>query len=216
MPDTNQKLEPGEVRLREHVYDGIQEYDQKLPNWWLWTFYIAIIIFVLYWFLYYQAGMFNTDGQRIDKEMARIDAIRAQQLEEMMGELDDGVLWKMSANSQITSEGAETFAVNCASCHAPDLGGSNVSKAYIGLPLNDAEWKYGGRPLEVLNTVLNGSPDKTKGMQAWEPIIGAGKAAKVVAFIMSHHEAPADDAPPADAAPTPPAPPAPPEPEGSN
>ena len=201
MPDTNQKLEPGEVRLRDHVYDGIQEYDQKLPNWWLWSFYIAIILFVIYWFLYYQAGMFNTDGQRIDKEMARIDEIRAQQLEEMMGKLDDTVLWKMSANSQITSEGAETFAVNCSSCHAPDLGGSNTSKMYIGLPLNDAEWKYGGRPMEVLKTVLHGSPDKTKGMQAWEQIVGAGKSAKVVAFIMSHHEAPPEGATP-DPAPT--------------
>ena len=77
-----------------------------------------------------------------------IDAIRAQQLEEMMGELDDGVLWKMSANSQITTEGAETYAVNCASCHAPDLGGSSVSKAYIGLPLNDAEWRSASRTMK--------------------------------------------------------------------
>ncbi|MGI9241262.1 MAG: cbb3-type cytochrome c oxidase N-terminal domain-containing protein [Verrucomicrobiales bacterium] len=213
MPDTNQKLEPGEVRLRDHVYDGIQEYDQKLPNWWLWTFYIAIIIFVIYCFLYYQAGMFNTDGQRIDREMARIDEIRAQQLEEMMGELDDDVLWKMSANQQLIGEGAETFKVNCASCHGPELGGSNTSKAYIGLPLNDAEWKYGGRPMEVLQTVLHGSPDKTKGMQAWEPIIGGSKAAKVVAFIMSYHEAPAGEQP----APAPATEPAPaPETEGGN
>jgi len=192
MPDTNQKLDPGEVRLRDHVYDGIQEYDQKLPNWWLWTFYIAIILFVVYWFLYYQAGMFQTDGERIDAQMAKIEKIRADQLEQMMGELDDSVLWKMSTNAQMTSEGASFYAVNCASCHAPDLGGSATSKMFIGLPLTDPEWKYGGKPMEVLNTVLHGSPDKTKGMMAWEPVIGAGKAAKVVAFIMSHHQAPAE------------------------
>ena len=189
MPDTNRKLEPGEVRLRDHVYDGIQEYDQRLPNWWLWTFYIAIIVFVLYWFLYYQAGLFNTDGERIDKEMARIDAIKAAQLEEMMGEIDDDVLWKMSVNSTITSEGAKIYAANCRSCHAPDLGGTSTAAHFIGLPLNDPEWKYGGRPMEVLKTVMDGSPDKTKGMNPWKSI-GAGRVAKVVAFVMSHHSAP--------------------------
>lgn len=200
MPDTNQKLEPGEVRLREHVYDGIQEYDQKLPNWWLWTFYTAIILFVIYWFLYYQAGMFRTDGQRINDEMDRIAALKAEQLEKMMGEIDDSVLWKMSTNSQIAGEGAALFATNCASCHAPDLGGSNTGPQYTGLPLNDAEWKYGGKPLEVLNTVMKGSPDKTKGMPAWEGPLGANKVARVVAFIMSHHDSPVETEPPVEEA----------------
>jgi len=190
MPDTNQKLEPGEVRLRDHVYDGIEEYDQKLPNWWLWTFYIAIIVFVLYWFLYYQAGMFHTDGERIDGEMERIAAVRAERLEKMMGEIDDSVLWEMSANSQIVEEGAKLYT-SCIGCHAPDLGGSNSGSIYTGLPLNDAEWKYGGDPMQVLNTVMKGSPDKKAGMPAWEGTLGPGNVAKIVAFVMSHHQKPA-------------------------
>ncbi|MFT4546995.1 MAG: cytochrome c oxidase cbb3-type subunit 3 [Verrucomicrobiales bacterium] len=200
MPDTNQKLEPGEIRLRDHVYDGIQEYDQKLPNWWLWTFYIAIIIFVIYWFLYYQAGMFRTDGQRIDGEMARIATVKAERLEKMMGEIDDDVLWEMSANSKMTGEGGKLFATNCKSCHAPDLGGSSSGPMYTGLPLNDAEWKYGGTPMAVLGTVMNGSPDKTKGMPAWGGTLGPSNVAKIVSFVMSHHDKPAAvETPPAPA-----------------
>jgi cytochrome c oxidase cbb3-type subunit 3 len=202
MPDTNQQLEPGEVRLRDHVYDGIQEYDQKLPNWWLWTFYIAIIIFVLYWFLFYQAGMFHTDGERIDSEMARIEKVRAERLEKLMGKLNDEVLWEMSANSQIVAEGQKIYTAKCIGCHAPNLGGSTNGPIYTGLPLNDAEWKYGeGKPMGVLNTVMNGSPDKTKGMVAWAPEIGEGQVAKVVAYVLSHHEPPAGGVPATPAAP---------------
>lgn len=41
--DKNSDKPVVDENLRPHVYDGIQEYDNRMPNWWLWTFYITII-----------------------------------------------------------------------------------------------------------------------------------------------------------------------------
>jgi len=56
--------------------------------------------------------------------------------------------------------------------------------------LVDEEWKYGGNPTDIMKIVLNGSPDKTAGMQAWESQLGSRGTAEVVAYILSHHSAP--------------------------
>ena len=57
--------EEGEIILREHEYDGIQEYDQKLPNWWLFTFYGAIVWFVIHWGVYYYTDFFSSPQERV-------------------------------------------------------------------------------------------------------------------------------------------------------
>jgi cytochrome c oxidase cbb3-type subunit 3 len=79
------------------------------------------------------------------------------------------------------------------------------------------EWKYGGNPVEIFKIVRKGSPDVTKGMVAWETMLGMQRVSEVVAFVLSHHQEGepikrAADAPPvggaaaAPAAPTPAAP----------
>jgi cytochrome c oxidase cbb3-type subunit 3 len=167
-----------EDALRHHSYDGIQEYDKRLPNWWLLTFYGTIIFAVIYW-LVDQHFPSSTDQSRIEAKMAAIDTAK---LSSSTAVLDDAAIWKMSRNEAFVSAGKETFATYCASCHNAALTGG------IGPNLIDATWIHGGKPTQVMAIVSNGVLEK--GMPGWAPVLGAQKVSEVTAFVMSHHAAP--------------------------
>lgn len=171
--------------LREHVFDGIQEYDQKLPNWWLFTFYIMIVLFVCYWVFYYSFGGLESPEQEIKAQMTEIEQARQKDLEAMLDKLDDSVLIEWSQNASIAAEGEQIYTATCIACHAADLNGG-----VIGRSLVDTHWEYGGKPMDIFNLILNGSPADAKGfngqrMQAWKDMLGAEKSAKVTAYIIS-------------------------------
>ncbi|AHF89336.1 cytochrome C oxidase subunit III [Opitutaceae bacterium TAV5] len=172
---------PGQLDgpIRHHVYDGIAEYDKRLPNWWLLTFYGAIAFAIIYW-MATQHFSDVTDGQRAITAMQQIEAIR---LSSGSAQLDDEALWKMSRNPAFVQAGEAIFKANCVACHGADLKGG------IGVNLVDDEWLHGGKPTEVVHTITNGVIEK--GMQAWGPVLGPQKIAEAAAFIMSHHQEPA-------------------------
>ena len=76
-PSTPPPPEPG-IPIRKHVYDGIQEYDQRLPNWWLFTLYGAIVFWLVYWFAQMLSGLATQDGPAVDAAMGRIASARSQ------------------------------------------------------------------------------------------------------------------------------------------
>ncbi|GEP43376.1 cbb3-type cytochrome c oxidase N-terminal domain-containing protein [Brevifollis gellanilyticus] len=184
--DTKKPSAPSEPVLREHVYDGIQEYDQKLPRWWLFTLYMAIAWFVGHWLFYYQLGYGSSDTVAIDQAMAEMQTAREKQMES----ISDAQLWEMSRDPKIVEAGKATFMTPgmCVTCHAPDLSGTLAGAKLPGLPLSDQEWKHGGTPLEIFKIVRRGSPDVTKGMAAWEGVLGMQRVGEVVAFVLSHHQ----------------------------
>lgn len=178
--DTSSSNEP---ILRDHTYDGIQEYDQKLPNWWLFTWYITMVWFVIAWLAYYQLGLGKSDDARVDDQLAKIEALRAAELEL----IDDAKLWEMSRDPSVVAAGKATYMATCVACHAADLSAHLAGAKLPGQPLNDSEWKHGGNPTQLLTIVRKGAPDITKGMAAWESL-GINRVVEVVAFILSHHK----------------------------
>jgi cytochrome c oxidase cbb3-type subunit 3 len=163
--------------LRPHIYDGIQEYDNRLPNWWLWTFYGACIFSVLYWFSWYDAEITLSDAELVEAQMAEVEEARLAAI----GEISNETLWQMSSNPGFIEAGAGIYQDKCVACHGAALDGG------IGLNLVDTEWKWGNEALSVYAIVANGSPDKTAGMQAWLNELGPQKVSQVVAYVLSHH-----------------------------
>ena len=187
--------EKGEVILREHEFDGIQEYDQKLPNWWLFTFYGAIVFFVGYWSLYYHTNVLKTDRQIITEAIATVQKAKNAELEKTLSSLTDAKLvHQWATDSSITSAGEATFLTNCSACHAADLsaimvvGGNKIPLP--GLPLTDGVWKFGGKPMQIFKLINAGSPPESTGnngakMQAWGQTLTPKQIAELVAFIIS-------------------------------
>ena len=167
---------PEEDKIRPHVYDGIQEFDKRLPNWWLMTLYGAIVFWIGYW-CYYEWFRVGSDGpQTVAQAMAQIEATRLASAPAT----DDASLWQMSRNPVFVSAGRATFNSTCASCHTEKLTGA------IGPNLVDHLWIHGGKPQDLSAVVEKGV--LVKGMPAWGPVIGAKKVGEVVAYILSYHQ----------------------------
>ena len=72
-----------------HEYDGIEEADNNLPNWWLATFYGAILFSIGYWFYYHEFNVEPTQSEAYAVEAASIQTAEAATEPELLALLDD-------------------------------------------------------------------------------------------------------------------------------
>ena len=172
-----------EIPLRPHSYDGIREYDNRLPNWWLFTLYIAIVFWFGYWAEVQWFHVFPTNAQRVEREIASLEAAKMTALAET--KLDDTSLWQMSRNPVMVDAGRAIFNTTCVSCHLASLRGKGENPAAIGADLTTRVWLHGGHPTELLQTITHGVP--LKGMPVWGPVLGQKRIIQVLAYVLSHH-----------------------------
>ncbi|MCY2959869.1 MAG: c-type cytochrome [Planctomycetota bacterium] len=159
----------------DHDYDGIQEYDNRLPNWWLFTLYGSIVFSVGYWLFYetFAVGRNQTQAWEREEELAA----QAQIEREMGKEVTEESLLLMTKVPAQLEAGAKIFQQKCVQCHGP-LGAGE-----IGPNLTDGYWLHGPAPLQIYNTVMNGVLDK--GMQAWKDQLGPVRVRQVVAHVLT-------------------------------
>jgi cytochrome c oxidase cbb3-type subunit 3 len=167
--------------LMPHTYDGIQEFDQRLPNWWLFTLFSSIVFAALYWGYYQHSGVAVDDRAALDTELS---ALEAKQLAAVKT-LDDETLWKMSRNAQTVADGQAVYASLCITCHGPTLAGMKG----LGFRLDDANWVHGNTPTAILRNISEGIvyEGKPTGM-APQKALGTAKIAAVTAFLLSKQE----------------------------
>ena len=163
---------------RPHIADGIKEYDNPLPAWWVWLF-IGCIIFGIIYQAYYHAG----GGTSLQDELRNNMTFKAKasRTGAEAGGLppepsEDGMI-KGLQDKAVIAAGKDHFSSYCAACHQADMGG------LIGPNLVDGFWLHGCRPNEVYRVIDKGVPEK--GMAAWGPILGQQKIIEVMAYIYS-------------------------------
>ncbi len=171
--DVKKDVDPNVDRVI-HEVDGIQEYDNKLPNWWLYTLYGTIAFAAFYWYHYESAGFGKSPAEAYQEEMDRALAAQASQLQ--VGEATPEALLALSKDPNAVALGKQVFLSTCAACHRADGGGS------VGPNLTDDFWLHGGTPDKIYKTIATGVPDK--GMPAWQPQLGALKTQAVTAYVL--------------------------------
>jgi cytochrome c oxidase cbb3-type subunit 3 len=152
-----------------HEYDGIEEADNQLPRWWLYTFYGAIVFATGYWFYYesFQVG---------PGSMQAYFAERAAVLEKSGVDPTEAELAALTSGPSLEL-GRQIFTNNCVACHEAKGQGK------IGPNLTDSAWLHGGSPLAIFKTVRDGVP--AKGMPSWGPTLGRAGVTQVAAFVLT-------------------------------
>jgi cytochrome c oxidase cbb3-type subunit III len=151
--------------------DGIEEYDNPLPDWWLGLF-IGTIIWAVAYTVHYHVIAHRSPTQALAAEMA----VARERWPEATRPA------AIATGEDAVEAGEAVYQANCTSCHGPALEGG------IGPSLLDTIWIHGGKPEDVVRTITVGVPEK--GMLTWGPILGPEKIGQVAAYVMhQNHEA---------------------------
>jgi cytochrome c oxidase cbb3-type subunit 3 len=160
-------------RTLGHAYDGIEEYDNPLPSWWVWIFW-ATILFSLGYYAYYQLGPGPSIVAEYEAE-SKMLAERAAALAPRAAAVTDRSILALRADAAVMGKAKETFATRCMPCHGAQ------GQGVIGPNLTDEYWLHGDRPVDFVKTITEGVPEK--GMIPWKDQLSPEEIRALAAFI---------------------------------
>jgi cytochrome c oxidase cbb3-type subunit 3 len=167
------------VETTGHTWDeDLAEWNNPLPRWWSWLFYLTIVFSLAYLVLYpglgswkgtlgwTQVGQLKQESQVAEKQFGPIYEKYAAMDAETLGR-----------NPEALAIGQKLFLNNCAQCHASDGGGSR------GFPnLADMDWLWGGTPEAIKTSITEGRMGM---MPAWGQALGEQKVKDVANYVRS-------------------------------
>jgi len=192
-----QVLQDGDPDTTGHSWDGIKEFNNPLPRWWLWTFYACIVWGIAYTVAYPAWPLINgatpgvlgfTTRGEVAEDIARFDEMNA----DIRTRISDVELAAINPSDNpdlynyAIQGGAATFATWCSQCHGSGAAGVQAS----GYPnLLDDDWLWGGTIDEVHYTISHGIRNEDdidarySEMTAFEGLLTDEEIAQVVQYV---------------------------------
>ncbi|MBU0656771.1 MAG: cytochrome-c oxidase, cbb3-type subunit III [Gammaproteobacteria bacterium] len=188
-----------------HVWDEtLQEFNNPLPRWWLWTFYGTIIFAIVYWIMYpawpmfgsYTKGIGNNITYKTDAGEEKSthwnmrallahdmqngeEAIKQQEYLAKVGAASyEQIAQDPDMSSFVRSYGVGMFGDNCAACH--QSGGQGVVGQYPNLV--DDDWLWGGDTASIETTIRGG---RLGYMPAYKSTLNEDQLNQVANYVLS-------------------------------
>jgi len=172
--------DPADDATTGHTWDDgtLAEYNNPLPRWWLWMFYLTLLFGVGYLVLYPGLGTYRgylnwTQQGAYEQEVQRADRTYGP----LFAQYASRPIPELASDAQALAVGKSLFANYCAACHGSDAGGSP------GFPnLRDHDWLYGGDPDTLTATILDG---RQAAMPAWQAVVKDTGVQQLAAYVLT-------------------------------
>lgn len=183
MPETPSHAPDGttggdDAIIRGHNYDGIKEYDNPMPGWWVWIFVLSVIFAPIYVLGVHVFGFLDSYEDDLAQGREELQVMRHAYAEANPdAAVDASSLDELVANPEMVEAGAAHFAAQCAACHGMQ------GQGLIGPNLTDNYWIHGAANSAIFDVITKGVLEK--GMPPWEAVFSPEERAELVAFIKS-------------------------------
>lgn len=176
--------EPASGESMGHSFDGIEEYNNPMPRWWVGLFWATIAFAIGYLALYpgyggHWKGLLGWTA--VNQYEAEVKAAE-ERFAPIFQKYAAMPIEQVAADPEARAMGQRLFLTDCAVCH-----GSNAQGAR-GFPnLTDNDWLYGGAPETIKETITNG---RQAAMPAWGAVLGEEGVNEVAFYVasLSHPE----------------------------
>lgn len=156
---------PSDPETTGHAWDGIEEFNNPLPRWWLYTFYATIIWAIAYTVVYpawplltgaTQGIVGSHERKDVAADIQRFADANAPVQAKLVAADLNAIATDQELSNYVRNAGGAIFRNNCAQCHGAGAAGA---KGYPNLLDND--WLWGGKIEDIHTTVAHGIRNTT-------------------------------------------------------
>lgn len=167
------------VETTGHVWDeNLAEWNNPMPAWWSWLFYITVVFGLVYLALFPGLGTFQGMLGWSSKGQYEGEMTQAKETyDPIFNKYLKQDIKTVATDPEARAMGQRLFLTYCSQCHGSDAGGSR------GFPnLTDKDWLYGGDPETIKASITNGRGGI---MPAHGPILGDQGVKEVANYVFS-------------------------------